>query len=533
MIGRMIFAVYDLEGNYVGITQTFTYSTNGANDWKSSISVPQDKTYQVKVWMAPTLVSGTDEDALDNITARYYEGSAANLLSGDTVPTDFQAHDPGFIVAGQNPALTSAWLKMCAKNLLHLYGRRPPQVYSTYFKPTHNNTSTFTEVGRYKVTLGPDTIHIRGRFNTWCTHGGVGNEVRVLVDGVVKETFTAIAAQGSTQTWATITGLTGGSEIIITVEAKSTAAGADWGTIVDGVFAWEYAQNLDYPTTMPANYVPIDEDAIGANDTVLESHFKTLADNILWLANNRVKNLVQDWRHRTYRRVGISGGEINGQGDWTRGDEGSITQRANHMKNITVFAQTSQADQLGNTTPDDRDGRGYWQYGLSSGGWTALSSWPPPASQKQYAHGKRVAVIHNSPGSTGAVSDIAGGFVRGWLRGKRRRPYIMAAFDLGSGGPGIEEPGFINNGKFQLFTGSTLIGNWPVTGRGTRPDYETNWYGPDYVPVASFGTMNLRGTLTSTRDTDNSTLEGHLFEMELNGLMFVDSPLTQTQLDAL
>jgi len=534
MVGKLVVAVYDLQDNYTGLVKAWTYAAGGNNDWKQEISIPQDKVYQLKVWIDPTLVSGTDSDALLSFCARYGEGSAANLLSGDTVPTTFQPVCFDYVDGTNwtNPPMTTALLRTLAKNLLHLYAYRPPQIIGGYFGDTHNNTNVFVEVGRYKVTLGPQCDTIRGRFDTFCTHGGAGNEVRVLVGGVVKETFAALAAGKSTQTWASIAGLTPGAEVIITVEAKSTAESGNWGTIVDGVFAWEYSQTITMPsgTATPANFVPIDEAGLGANKEVTRETMRELAANILWLAMNRTKTLVQDWRHRTYKRVGLdlTFADEYMPGDWTRGS--GANYYLGQMKNITVMAQTTVADSHGNTDPNDRDGRGYFPYGNALVGWTTMTTWPAPADLAQETHGKRVGIVHYSPPALLAVP--SGAQVKGWCRGKRCRPYNMAAFDQGTQGPLIEEEGFVNNGNLRLYSGSTMIGQWPIRGNANREDHESVWYGPEYVDASYWGTLNLRGNLTSSRAITNN-LEGDLFEVELNGMCFVDVPYNQSMLNAL
>ncbi len=542
--GAIVVGVYGLDEVFTGITKTWTYNTPGANDWQQELSIPQDKCYQVKVWMDPTLLQDLlspgvvpgDTDAVTNITVRYKEAVAADLSTGDTPPTAYTTISDTYVVDGENAPLTSALMKQIAKNVLHLWTMRPPHIMSTYFGPTHALTSTYEEVARYKVKLGPNCTKIRGRCDTFSF--GTGNAVRVLVDGVVKETFTGLAAGTSAQTWATITGLAAGTEITITVEAKCTTAGTGgWGTVVDGVYAWEYEQDMLLPagTTIPVSFIPIDEEGVSANKPVFEDMIQRLIANTLYVAANRQNTLVQDWRHRTYKRAGINGTEMYPGGDWTRGNN-LFPAYLESMKNITVFGQSAQADSQGSTSPNDRDGRGYATYGYAFD-WTAsLSSWPIPSNQVQLCHGKRLLQTHYSPDGSpdNAIwSEDSDGLVRGWVRGRRVRPYLMMAFDLGSAGPLPEEAGFINAANITLYSGGgTLLATWPLVGTPARPDHESAWYGPDFVGSSDWGTLNGRGNLLSRLTTTNP-LEGALFEVELNSTLFSDVPLTQRMLDAI
>lgn len=546
--GLIIAGVYDLDGNYVGSTSSVTYSATGTNDWTLTISVPQDKAYQVKVWSDPTLSNDLapspsyDHDYVMCMSARYLEATADDLPSADTPPTAWlpTAHD---YIDETGPVVMQAYsamlLQRISDNLMHLYTQRPPMILTTHLGPHFYNDSTFFEVGRYVVRLTPQVDTIDGRLVVWCTHGGAGNEVRVLVDGVVKETFTALATGLTTLSLANITGLTGGTDITITIEAKSTAAGADWGTVVLGVDMWEQSADLDLPsgTTVPGSYAPVDEEALVAYKTIAQEPVNAIIRNVTWLAANRLKTLVQDWRHRTYKRIGLSGGEMLPQGDWTRGGTsgGSPDYVATTLKNITVFPQATVADGDGSTSFANKDGLGYYPYGESAGGWTTSSSWPPAADHQQQGHGDRLRQVFESLGGYNDFSEYTGRQIQGWVRARRCRPNVVTAFDLGSGGPGPEEPGFVGRGTIDAYVGSTRHMRWAITGRGPSamgipPDAVAQWYGPEFMSRDDFGTLDLRGLLLSNQVTPNSSLQGLLFEMELCGSIFVDVPLDAHQL---
>lgn len=459
--------------------------------WSIEVQVPQDDSYQIRIfcvfldrnteiesiseskdtpdWM--TFGANGEGMKISNVSARYAVGNAADI-GGDTVPTTWAPTADFF---RDNMSVASAFLERLIKNTQHLYAMRPPELCQVYLEKPYNNTSSFVEVGRYTIWTPSRITKLTGKLVSYCTSGGAGNEVRVKLNGSVVQTFTALAS-GETVSDVTAFTVTDNQENTITIEAKSTSASTDWGTIVWGVSFWESDTTLALPgaTTVPSAFAPLDEEAIEGDDVITaegnnafsqRGGIRKLFDNDRWLARHRLRHVIGDWRHRTLKRGYLSPNTTTAEPrvDWTPGPftSGLNDQEAN-PKNITVRGGTS--------TEDDKDGYGTYATGLPSSesgsqlaasvGSTISAAWSYPTSIDFPLEGRRLGrwPLVNPSGIKVLPTDSSS--VRIVMRARRLRVQSMAT---GSDGFGPEDAEFQYIGKAYLeFLQDSSVNTMPI-----------------------------------------------------------------------
>lgn len=543
---RIILGVYSTTGVYKGILATTPLrSSSGTYDEEVELETPNDETVMVRVLLNGTLMVADEEGVGDSMQIKYlsarYDVANDDELGG-TVPGSWIPHaNP----AAADSPLSSGLLVHLINNTNALYAYRNPEICQTWFPDPWNNTSSFVEVGRYTIFLPPKVGEVSGRLFVNCTDGGAGNEVRVLVDGAVAQTWTALSA-GENEldlTDSNFSSLSDNDEHVITIEAKSTAGaggGGDWGTMVWGVQVWEEDTTLGLPggTSVPAAYQPLDESKIFGDKEIVYDTLEgeragllRLLENDIWLAANRLRGLIGDWRHRVYKRFdqqSASSDNVWGVWDWTPG----VLEAERCMgkpRNITVMAGVD--DSAGWTTPgDDRDGYGNYPIGYSDQA-SSNGDYVSWATVQSYAvHGARVLrfripipvsgvdVFQNDPNGRVAMS----------VRANRAQPALMYQND--GEGPAIEEIYFEDRGYLLAETNEPI--RFEVKSAGGVHDYEPQWFGPK--SSTHVGGSDLDVNVNAHCPTSNALtpdpFEGTLFEMEVRGAFVVDEPLPEESL---
>ncbi len=539
--GRVVAAVFELDGTYTGVAEIADGLLAATEDWELEIAIPRGRAVQLKLYVGGTLAAG-DLHGVQYISARFENGNAAELAGDDPADWAPLAH----FAAAELPA-SAALLRALVRNTNALWAQRNPEVFHTYLEKPSNEYTTYEEVARYTFYLPPKITAIHGYLDVFCTHTGAGNDVRVYVDGVLKETSATLAAgiQSVALTAANFTGLSDGAEHILTIEARSTAAVTDWGTLVWGVYFWEEDVTLGLPggTSVPATYSPIDEDLLEADDEVLYSALLKLQQNDTWLARHRLRGLIGDWRHRVYKRYDYENGSavrINPRWDWTRGLE-TETRELYRPKNITVTASVG-GDGQANLVFDRIAALTLWPYGLSQQSPVGIigdNEWPPDTAHTYLLSGRRLGrCLVSAPVGATLHSSASEGTIRAWVRGNRARPAMMTQSDNGYG-PTPEEQGWVNTAFLRIYANSTfLVATMPMRSADGE-DHIPRWYGPARIDLP-YGTpcdINYDGHLAYEVKGPGALgawrREGCLFETESRGVLILDDPKSQTQLEAL
>lgn len=547
-MGRVVFGVYTLAGVYTGSYKEWTDDRDGTIDAEVTMAVPQDQPYQIRMFLCPTL--GQDESSnKDIIEIKYlsaaYDTANASEVGGDTPQTIWQPITPTWLDHANNQFVVSALLRTLIRNTLHIWAYRPPTICNTWLAKPWHNTSTYTEVARYRVFIPSHITQLAGHLNTSCFSAGAGSGLRIKVGGVVVWTSAALAASEQ-EINVPAFNVTSNAYNDITVEAQSPAAGAGWGTVLTGVHLYEETVSLGI--TPFATYQPINEDLVEADDEITVAVLKKVVQNDAWLAKNRIRWVIGDWLHRTYKRVD----DVNANGgkgtvstepyfgwDWTRGHD--TAHRLEHPKNITVRGDNFSADAWsGSTAHDGQDGFGSSPNGYASdtGATGGLSTWPGP--NQFYRHGRRLAKIKisNATGAPLPINNVTNSRMRWYVRGRRLPPNAIfvglsqgpnsgLAFDNGTTGPGPEDFAF----KDKAFIANYLAGI-----QGMRHNFiGGNDMLPRWGEQNSLG-INVGSEVVGRCPYSYSTWhqrEGDLFEVELQAQFIADEPLTQTQLEAL
>lgn len=542
----IVAALYELDGTLItGSVQSTSFDkpiTVTAN-WVLNLSHPGNRPVQCRVWMGFTGTHAGDSATTSFVSARFQTGNTAEI-GGDDVQATWQPTAHFFDV---DMPLSSALLVRLVENTNVLYALRPPELCQSWLGNNYANTATFAEVGRYVCWVGPRVSQLKGKLNVYCTHGGVGNEVQVLVDGVVVQTFTALPAGESNLDVNAFAPTSSGAENTLTIEARSTAAGADWGTIVHGVYFWEESVDLALPagTAVPAAYQPLDEEALKPDDRIVAKLNGTrragvyyLLQNDTWLARHRLRWLVGDWRHRALKRAREeSAGKVQQSVDWTRGAE-ERTDQLYHPKNITVRGDNVTADGTGSAAHDAQDGFGKWQYGLAdvenSGGNIDVF----PTAQIYRRHGRRLWKTWLVK-PTGMSSHLDGPHARMqmWFRGRRLRPDYMKLSFNSPGGPAEFESFYVGRGWLESnYVGSIYRQDVLAISIKDPEDISPRWLGPQsqLTGLTAGGAFDVRGRIDAKPyQLKTQHPEGLFFELELQTFFCGDEPLGQIDLNLL
>lgn len=551
---KVVACVYNLDETFAGFSESVTLPL-GVADGTVTIRVPQDGEYQVKVFLqyfdgtagSDTLLS--NYAAVTHISARYMPPDSSDLGGqdpGQTLLSFWQPHVN--LPTSVSMPMAAVFIRRMVWNTLWMWAYRGPELCQTWLGRTYGNTPTFTEVGRYRVWIphGLTTSGLTGRIVVRNEGiGGAGCEVRLLINGVVSQTWAALPTGGSVLTWGPTSGAHGvfpGVERTITIEARHVQNNVNHGMNVLGVFLWE-ADADTVATAAPATFKPLDEAGLEGDDwmevqnNVLgqRAGFNTFLENDRWLYKNRLRTLVADWRHYVHKRLAVYASALqttDPRVDWTRGDS-DLPFQVNAYKNITI---------CGDTGTDETDAIGDFPNGLGvPTGYTEIP-YTYPSGQTFLRHGRRVGFYYMGHVNSGVAADLYGSWgLR--VRGRRARPAVMSQ-DQNGFGPTPEEVGYQNRGYFEpVHNGSVAIN----TGGGNRiqvlgtpnfPDYRQRWH-PVFRALHASGSglisNSIRGRLPGVATGSPPVVrpEGRLFEMELNSVFWADEPLSQEALDAL
>lgn len=501
--GDVLIGVYTLDEDFTGVQTSYRATSAGDNYFALELAVPQDKMYQVKVFIRLNDAAvGSENSTADGITLTFvsarYKVANTTELGGDAVITTWKPTDE-LQADDDDESINAAILQRILQNTMHLYAYRGPEVCQSWLGAPNHNTTTYTEVGRYQVVLPPLITGITGKLVVWCTHGGANNNVRVKANGSVVFTSADLSVGENTVDVTQFTGLSGA--VTLTVEARSSAASGEWGTMVNGVSFYEtqITQGLG-SITLPASYAPLDEDGLNGDDPIAIDDnaagqitgIAKLIRNDRWLCANRFRHLVGDWRHRVYKRVTLGGYSDHpafqpidtppGMYDYTPGIIGA-NGALGRAKNISVGGNASG--------DDDNDGYGGWPYGVASsvtalnqagavttaapsqgvyGAGSPPTSYPFPwvgwPSAQSYAQSGRRLAKHWMVNTSTALKVNALNWVC-LVRGRRARVQIILPVGdpintqgPGSGGgPWIEEPSQVGKGYFSPKYDSTVQNN--------------------------------------------------------------------------
>lgn len=566
--------LFKMTGQPIGTAVATAAMTGTSNhDWSLYLKIPKSGEYRCKVWLqwTPPVITG-GAGAGNHASGIFFlsnEKAQLIFLSARMDPNNDDTVDGSMrnavwtaipdVATSDNYPLSSLLANMLAKNINSLYAYRGPEICQTYFAQRYNNTTAFVEVGRYVVYLPSRVTEIKGKLYVAVSVGGSANDsVRVLVDGIVKQTFATITGTYGTGNTnkdldvAAITGLTDNAEHTITIEAKSNTA--DWGTQVNGVFFWESNTTLGLPsgTTVPANYQPLDEDGL-SGDADIEGHITdivarrdgmtALVQNDRWLAANRLRGLIGDWRHQALKRGQPLAAHVEDDRiDWTRGQETFLElglYPGDSGRNLSIMGS------VGTTLDEDTDGvgkfstAGQWD---TATGYNSISPYTWPTAMSYIFNGLRLLRV---PIKQTAFADLVLqlGFIRTKLRGCRRRPATMSTDDNHQG-PTAEEPSYINLGKFDVRWdtggGPSSIGKVPVL-TGETADFEHHWCQDLYELFAG---SNVEATVIANLYNIPSNADPHtgvatirpsgmLYEMDLGGAFMADEPLDATNIGSL
>lgn len=562
-VSSVCFGVFRFDDTSTGHWVTSTeYGTSGTYDDEVELPVPQDGYYQVKVVLRFSDLSTSSEHIdysasesvqITHVSARYAIPTSDELFGDSHRP--FTA--VGFSSLESQPL--SAWdLRTIVRNIKSLWGSRVPEVCQAYLGMPWTDSSSYTEVGRYDVYSPEGLSTIRMRLTTYATHGGAGNEIRVLFNGSVVWTSSSLTVGDQEFDTGNLAVPVTMDVFTITIEARSTAAASNWGTCVWGVYAWETAYSFTTPSSTPAQYEPVDEAAIQGDDIIVAlTNAKGERAGVVyqlnrclqWLAYNRPRGLIGDWRHRTYKRIAYRSPapntDVDARSDWTRGIP-TYPRSTGRPKNITICAD-GLTDGSGSTAHNSRDGLAAYPYGLADdqGLYNASNPYQWASYYYMNRHGRRLGryQITKPTGIRTHVDELYAGY-RAMFRARRARPYVMS-IDSSGIGPLADEPLYAGKGYLRFdysgtSPGYTLPGATLAEPGGVKlpipaPDIHGQWLAPWvdlHLNQESQPTIN--GCLPSQFNIGGTVeSEGQLFEIEMLAAWIADEPLPQNALDLL
>lgn len=538
-----------VNANYASVPITAA----GINDWFTLLQVPQDKTYQIIIYQQFTNGAPTDDTLFNQsmqcqcVSARYSTASTTDL-SGDIAPTLYKTHyTPG---VGYN-ADSSAFLRRILDNSQQMFSTRAPELCQSWLAANWNNTNVFVEVGHYTVFTPHPVDTAAGQLYVRCQGaGGAGNEVRVLLNGGVVQTNVALAA-GDTVIALAAFAITTNQVNVITVEAKSSVAGANYGTMVLGVSVWETNANVG-AAAVPAAYKPLNELDLQGDSPIVNDQdgngyttgVKQLFENDRWLAKNRLRHLIGDWRHRTQKRLWAdytSANFFDPRVDWTQGDQ--VSGQPFAYKNMTINSELYSSAGGPNTATD--------AIGNFSNGQGTSTGTPPnaigtvpgsiiyPPTQTFTRNGNRLGLYWFAipAGCTTHISNGQSSFVVR-TRAHRLLPQTPS-LDAGSAGPLSLEALYKGTGWFEIGhnLGTVAISGTnkviPIVGQA-GDDTMRQWQAEIVTMHASTGLnpipLAMAGVLAFPPQAFGAP---NLFEIEMCSIFIADAPLSQNALDLL
>lgn len=537
----VIFTVHELDGTFTGqwAQSAVDYETavETINDqFDLTMSMPQDRVVQVRVWITADTTQNGEYFKLNCISAAYKKGTSAELGGEDETPWN------GLPTVGSaDTPLSSALLYSLVRNTLALYARNPWEVCQSWLGTVYGNTSTFVEVGRYYVRTNEMPTSFQMRLIVHCTHGGAGNEVRVQENGADTVTFTALTT-GTQELTVNFTPTGADEDVYYTVEARSTAAAADWGTTVLGVYLYESDVTPPYPSGVaaPSTYEPIDEEQIEADDFIAaedigsdRAGIQYLIANDAWLAQHRTARwLIGDWRHRVYKRFSYQSGNlyIASEFDWTPGP--IIEYGLGRPKNITIRGD--------NTTLNGDDGFGGYPYGLEETAPAFSSSWDNVQDWEE--HGRRVGHFKVIvPTGHNPVSQASNAHLLVYLRGRRLPPFLLKTFANQDEGPLASAEQYHNRAFFIYEYPTSDFREIKILEQNAL-DFTPKWFGPSrgLHVFAGVSSIDINGRCpqhskyyhidsgTGLPTSKDEGLDG--FEVELQSALIMDDKLTDAAL---
>lgn len=543
--GVVVAQLENLSGGVISSVNSGTIGS-GLVDSSFTIDIPTTGSYQIRVFISnfdfsgiafsSVQPAGTYSFAILHVSARFLEAPDVDSTWFE-FPTDFFSN---------NYPVASVFLNKLVRNILHLWGTRTPQICQAYLGPTYWNDSSFQELARYVVWLPHKINEIKGKLFVYCTHSGAGNEVRIKLNGTTMQTFTALAA-GFQELTVSAYAVTGNAEATITVEAKSTAAGTNWGTQLMGVQVWESGTSVTSP---PSNYAPLDFNALEGDDAITAQDLnkfgevaglRHLFNNDKWLAEHKLRCLIGDWCHRTVKRgpeITLGGGDYDPRIDWTRGINASVfagNARGKVFRNITVMGGNEDVDGQGKFPDGLEDAQsGYNPGGVDPGDPMFIY----PISLTYNGKGTRLGLC--------TVDSTPSTFVAVHARARRRVPYLQVNDATGTG-PLSADDAYQKRGYLDVISdpGGAGVFNkmiWPIL-PGVGLNYDDRL--PIWLPAMTTDhqttpyNINIAGRLLSQWEglsvdgEDPHRPEGMLFEIELHSLHIADVPLTEADLQGL
>lgn len=452
-----------------------TIQTAATDTFAIEIEVPQDQAYFIRVFIQhldhSTNLNNANYAATDFahgievpwISARYDTATDAELNGHPLGQTWIALAD--FFRDGMPVA--SAFLLLLMHNTRYLAGARPPELCQAWLaEPYGTNGFGYTRVGKYLFWSPSQVTKMKGQIFLKDDSGGSTSSLRIDVNGVTVQT-TALAGGEQTIDVAEFT-VNGGNENYIEIYARaksgfSTALSGLFGVNVKGVSFWESGTTLNLPanayegtpTTVPVAYQPIDEEAIEGDDPVTAERLnsfaqraglRTLFDNDRWLAANRLRHVIGDWRHHAMKHGGLYVDDtVDQRMDWTpAARDYPFTGFHARPKNITVRGEGAPVD------VDDYDGQGKSPDGIYStiDGYNA-APYTYPTDLTYPIVGRRLGRFYGV--RPVGVDTHIGNFsnLRMCFRARRLRPLTMAA-DVNGLGPGAEETEYIGKGYLQV-----------------------------------------------------------------------------------
>ena len=548
----------DDDETFLGAYQTATLtSTSSTWDWSFDLECPNNRPVVGKVWFGGLLGSSTSGTGGTYDTLTIYSASVRWLppdqLGAPTGTFDFEPVAPTAFTAGDSADV--ALLDQVRRGLVALGGSRgQTEILQSWFGEIERTTTSFLEVGRYKVYTSVEVGTIGYRL--FLFKGDKDGQVLVKWNGTTKATIDVKAPQAN---WSvaeysgtfTIAAGDMDAESVLSLEVKNVADSTAHGCMVIGVFAWEEAIDATGWPTVPSAFAPLDEGRLVADEFLVydlepnesaRTGVKHLFANLLWLAKHRLRHLVADWRHRTLKRItGEDGTTASFPGsfwDWTPpglGPTPNLPGRA--PKNITVRGDLTVDDgwTRGAANHDSLDGFGHVTTGFSDFDTSGITTgWP--AFQQYRGHGRRLSglvLVIPSGLSMHASDGTATSTFR--ARARRVRPASMGVtFNQGQLGPTVEEVNWQNRGSLEV--------DWPSTGGLSLPirsssanvvdDYLPRWLPTQSKLSYATASGRVRGRLpiASIPNSQANVLEGTLFEVELLGLLAYEDPLSPAAL---
>lgn len=549
---RCTFHETDDDETFTGIYGTETLATtNTAWDFSITINgVPNNRPLVGKLWIGGLLgspTSGTggsyDDLSISALSARW-------LAPSELVTTgfEFEPVSPALATAGRSANV--AMLDMIRRQIFALAGSRgQTEIVQSWFGETNRSNTSYGETGRYRIYVSTNVNAITVR--VWIFKGAVDGALVVKWNGTAVLSFitTGQPARSVQAYEGTFNPATPDAEGTLTFESLAASEISDYGIDLLGVWAWESGIDSTGWPTIPSTYAPLDEGRLRA-DEILSADLEPnesartglthLFKNALWLAKNRLRSLVGDWRHRTLKRIADESGVPAFVGwpgaywDWTPGYGSGSLASGVRPRNITVRGDlvTNDGWARGAGNHDSLDGYGPRSTGWSDTGAASSSSWP--STQAYKGHGRRLSVVHCAvpAGLTMHASD-ATATTTFKSRARRVRPSALKAFDNGTLGPMVEEPNWQNRASLEV--------DWPSTGGLSLPIRSTTAnvvddHLPRWLPAASklsyVGEGKIRGRLPIAYIPIalSNVLEGTLFEVELFALLAYEDPLSPAAL---